>query len=158
MLCRERTAKTSNYPVCYRLAFARQHYLDTTTQAREALDQRGALPRPCGNPSRRHSPAERLDSTLVGRAAVAVAHCQLPPARWSSGAGADRALRSGGPEQCSVVQREVEERKLVERDQGHAQNQAASGQKREGLAKPDCGRLRDRSFVAGVQDLWALSP
>jgi hypothetical protein len=31
MLCLKRAAKISDYPVCCRLAVARQHYLDTTT-------------------------------------------------------------------------------------------------------------------------------
>jgi len=31
MLCPKGAAKTLDYPTCYRLAFIRQHYLDTTT-------------------------------------------------------------------------------------------------------------------------------
>ena len=46
MLCLKRAAKTYDYPVCCRLAFARQHYLDTTTFSRtcpQAAAGRGTL-------------------------------------------------------------------------------------------------------------------
>jgi hypothetical protein len=45
MLCRKRAAKTSYYPLCCRLAFARQHYLDTTTPERTRLLRLFAIPR-----------------------------------------------------------------------------------------------------------------
>src|SRR5262245_20007888 len=37
MFCLTHTAKTSHYPVCCRLALARQHYLDTTTGTRPSV-------------------------------------------------------------------------------------------------------------------------
>src|SRR5712692_11719683 len=104
MLCLKRAAKTYDYPVCCRLAFARQHYLDTTTQNELSPSlangnihfpcrvhkvfspaQSTAAPSPAASRSRRTSPTQQTaPSALAVALSPAIACPWLTKARLYS--------------------------------------------------------------------------